>query len=427
MSLSSNWTPTTLGKLATYINGRGFKKSEWATRGVPIIRIQNLTESSNKVNYFSGSLEDKHKVSSGDLLLSWAATLDVFEFREPIGALNQHIFKVEPASGVDKYFLYYLLKHKISELYAQTHGSGMVHITAGKFKNTPALLPKIEEQEKIVAKIEELLSDIDNGIDRLRRARLVSEAHYQSALKMLLLGGASSQISSSALDELQVSIDKETPIKHKNITIDKGFDLPDLNNGWRWTTLGRVVKSVSYGSSRKSLSEGKIPVIRMGNLQNGEIEWGDLKFSSNSEEINKYLLSPGDVLFNRTNSPELVGKAALYKGERDAIYAGYLIKIEVAKAISPEYLNYFLQSSIAKHYGNLMKTDGVNQSNINSQKLLSYPFPLTTRVEQDRIVELLDTVKTNTDAIRSDIEIRIEQALRLKQSILAKAFKGELV
>lgn len=288
-------------------------------------------------------------------------------------------------------------------------------------------IPPLEEQEKLVAKIEELFSDIDNGIDRLRRAGLVAEAHYQSTLKMLLLGGASSQISSSTLDELQVSIDKETPIKHKNITIDKGFDLPDLNNGWRWTTLGRVVKSVSYGSSRKSLSEGKIPVIRMGNLQNGEIEWGDLKFSSNSEEINKYLLSPGDVLFNRTNSPELVGKAALYKGERDAIYAGYLIKIEVARAISPEYLNYFLQSSIAKHYGNLMKTDGVNQSNINSQKLLSYPFPLTTRVEQDRIVELLDTVKTNTDAIRSDIEIRIEQALRLKQSILAKAFKGELV
>lgn len=427
MSAPRNWTSTTLGKLATYINGRGFKKSEWSLSGIPIIRIQNLTESSEKVNYFSGTLDDKHKVVRGDLLLSWAATLDVFEFKQPVGALNQHIFKVEVSAGVDKRFLYHLLKYKISDLYAQTHGSGMVHITAGKFKNIPVNLPQIREQEKIVAKIEELFSEIDNAVINLKKNTEYCEVYYMSLLNATFNGVYSQSIDPKNLDETISNINFEVKNSSKRPTTITSFQLPKLSGGWRWTTIGNVAKQVSYGSSKKSLPTGRVPVIRMGNIQSGRISWQNLKYTNDSDEIKKYTLKPGDVLFNRTNSPELVGKSAIYNGERDAVYAGYLIKIKVAEGINPSYMNYFLQSPIARHYGNFVKTDGVNQSNINGQKLLSYPFPLTTLDEQNKAVEFLDIWKSNLDAIRVDTGIGIAQALELKQSVLSKAFKGELV
>lgn len=97
----------------------------------------------------------------------------------------------------------------------------------------------------------------------------------------------------------------------------------------------------SYGSSAKSDKEGKIPVLRMGNIQNGKIDWSDLVYSSNDDEIKKYTLEKNDVLFNRTNSPELVGKTAIYKGEQKAIYAGYLIKMRCSTHLNPDFLNLY--------------------------------------------------------------------------------------
>ncbi len=132
-------------------------------------------------------------------------------------------------------------------------------------------------------------------------------------------------------------------------------------------------------------------VLRMGNLQNGEIDWNDLAYSDDERDIKKYLLSKGDVLFNRTNSAELVGKTSIYRGEYPAIYAGYLIKLDYDCGIlNGEYLNYVLNSPNAKEYCNRVKTDGVNQSNINARKIGAYVIPLPPLDEQKEIVRLLD-------------------------------------
>src|SRR5438105_4958984 len=114
-----------------YLNGRGFKKSEWSDIGRPIIRIQNLTGSGESFNYYNGDAEDRHTVREGDLLVSWAATLGVYVWRGPEAVLNQHIFKVE--SQIEPAFHRHLLEHVLSDLQRQTHGSGMVHITKDKF------------------------------------------------------------------------------------------------------------------------------------------------------------------------------------------------------------------------------------------------------------------------------------------------------
>lgn len=83
--------------------------------------------------------------------------------------------------------------------------------------------------------------------------------------------------------------------------------------------------SLKYGTAKKSDASGNVVVLRMGNLQQGEIDWSDLAYSNDPDDIEKYKLFPGDVLFNRTNSAALVGKTAIYRGEHPAIYAGYLL------------------------------------------------------------------------------------------------------
>ncbi|MGH7451886.1 MAG: restriction endonuclease subunit S, partial [bacterium] len=191
--------------------------------------------------------------------------------------------------------------------------------------------------------------------------------------------------------------------------------------------MGNLSMGVEYGSAKKSKEEGKIPVIRMGNLQNGVIVWDDLVYTDDEDEINQYLLRKDDVLFNRTNSPELVGKTAIYKGERPAVFAGYLIRINQVTDVDARYLNYFLNSHIAKNHGNRVKTDGVNQSNINGEKLGHYPFPLVSTEEQHQIAQEIESRLSVCDKLEESIKESLQKAEALRQSILKKAFAGKLV
>lgn len=133
------------------------------------------------------------------------------------------------------------------------------------------------------------------------------------------------------------------------------------------------------------------------------------------------------MLFNRTNSPELVGKTAVYNGERAAIYAGYLIRIRCSEKILPDYLNYCLNSPSGRQYCSLVKSDGVSQSNINARKLSMFELYLPSLDEQHEIVRRVEALFKIAD----DIEKRYQKAKahvdKLTQSILAKAFRGELV
>ena len=97
---------------------------------------------------------------------------------------------------------------------------------------------------------------------------------------------------------------------------------------------------VEYGTAMKSAPSGDVPVLRMGNIQDGKLDWSDLVYTSSPKEIDRYLLKDGDVLFNRTNSPELVGKTAIYTDSRPAIFAGYIIRVNhIESIVDGQYLN----------------------------------------------------------------------------------------
>ena len=180
-----------------------------------------------------------------------------------------------------------------------------------------------------------------------------------------------------------------------------------------------------YGTSKKSNSSGKVAVLRMGNLQDGEIDYSDLVYSSDEADIEKYYLLENDLLFNRTNSAEWVGKTSIYRGENPAIYAGYLIRIRTP--LCGEYLNAVMNSAYAKNYCIRVKTDAVNQSNINAQKLGMFLVPVAPIEEQHRIVISFKQTFEFTQCIQSEKKELSVLIQSTKAKILDLAIRGQLV
>ena len=200
------------------------------------------------------------------------------------------------------------------------------------------------------------------------------------------------------------------------------FELPD---GWTWTRIKTVSIDLPYGTSKKSNSSGKVAVLRMGNLQDGEIDYSDLVYSSDEADIEKYYLLENDLLFNRTNSAEWVGKTSIYRGDIPAIYAGYLIRIRTP--LCGEYLNAVMNSSYAKNYCIRVKTDAVNQSNINAQKLGMFLVPVAPIKEQHRIVTSFKRTFEFTQCIQSEKKELSALIQSTKAKILDLAIRGQLI
>lgn len=259
-------------------------------------------------------------------------------------------------------------------------------------------LSPINEQQRIVNIIESLFVKLDRAKELIENTLAQFEENKMAILHKAFTG------------ELTVKWRKKNNI--------------DLSS-WQEKTVDELCTSLKYGTSKKSNPEGSVVVLRMGNLQNGEIDWSNLMYTDDKDDIEKYLLKKGDVLFNRTNSPELVGKTSIYRGEYPAIYAGYLIKLDYGKDIIGEYLNYMMNSTKAKHYCYTVKTDGVSQSNINAKKIGAFEIPVPTIEEQQEIVNILDRLLAKYNKIKN-LEQQLEKIELLKKAILAKAFRGEL-
>ena len=346
------------------------------------------------------------------------------------------------------YLFYYFLQRSVREDAKRnfTGSAGQLRVPKNYFESISIPLPPLAEQHRIVAKIEELFSDLDAGIASLKQAQAQLKTYRQAVLKYAFEGKLTAawreqnkpEPAEKLLAQIKVGATRRVaptkrhgkskkPKEFPPLTEAELAELPELPEGWCWVKLGNLSMGVEYGSAKKSKEEGKIPVIRMGNLQNGVIVWDDLVYTDDEDEINQYFLRKDDVLFNRTNSPELVGKTAIYKGERPAIFAGYLIRINQVSDVDARYLNYFLNCHIAKNHGNRVKTDGVNQSNINGEKLGHYPFPLVSKEEQYQIVQEIESRLSVCDKLEESIKESLQKAEALRQSILKKAFEGKLV
>lgn len=381
------WTKARLGDLGRYINGRGFKKSEWGASGRPIIRIQNLTGSSNSFNYFDGEVADRHVVRPGDLLISWAATLGAYFWAGPEGLLNQHIFRVE--SSIEPRFHKYLLDFKIDELYAQTHGSGMVHITRGKFDAIEVLLPPRDEQRQIVEILESHLSRLDSGAANLTSAEvrlgLVTDSFTGAAPELL-----------------------SAPMK----------------------TLGQVLAMpLGNGKSVPTATEG-FPVLRLTAMRDGVIDLNERKTGQwSAEDALSFRVSEGDVFAARGNgSLKLVGRAARVADVPDPVaYPDTMIRIRPdPNLVRADYLTAVWNSRIVRRQIEARARTTAGIYKVNQTDLRGIMLPVPSLEEQRVFVERVNDWSYAVRATLRSVQKAKRRETALRRSLLAAAFSGRL-
>ena len=406
-----NWVWIRLGDFCFIYNGNSINAGEKAEKyskkcdGHSFIATKDVGFD-HSINYENGvyiplNREDFRIAPVGSVLLC----MEGGSAGRKIGILEQDVCFgnklccLAPFVIFNKYLYYFLQSPAFFSAFTDLMTGIIGGVGAAKIKSIAMPVPPLAEQERIVAKIEELLplvseyDEVENRIsalntefpDKLRKSIL-----QQAVQGKLTERDPSDEPAIELLDRIRAEKAKliaEGKIKKEKIIPviseeDQLFDIPDT---WTWTTIADTCTNIQYGTSEKSAPSGKVAVLRMGNLQGGKIDYSNLVYTSNDYDIERCHLEYNDLLFNRTNSKELVGKTAIYKAEIPAIYAGYLIRVTPIM-IDSDYLNYVMQSHFFKKYCLAVKTDAIGQSNINAEKLKRFVFPLPPLAEQKRIV-----------------------------------------
>ena len=193
---------------------------------------------------------------------------------------------------------------------------------------------------------------------------------------------------------------------------------------WPITTIEKLLESASYGTSAKAGAEGAWPVLRMNNLTyDGKIDLGDLKYMDLSDdEVDRYTVRSGDILFNRTNSAELVGKTAVFRGAEPMAYAGYLVRLRAGSEAVPDYISSFLNSRYGKAVLRGMCKSIIGMANINATEVQKIRIPKPpTELQSQFAIRLAEIRKVRTRFQESDAELA-----SLFSSLQNRAFRGEL-
>jgi type I restriction enzyme S subunit len=314
-------------------------------------------------------------------------------------AIGRSVAAIKPLGPLIQKAIYYQLLARVEAMRAASTGSAQGVISKDMLSQLEIVVPPLAEQKRIADKLDTLLAQVDACRGRLGRLSELIRQFRQSVLAAATSGQLTEEW------------------RNARETIARG----------RVVQLGDVARDFGYGSAAKSNRSGLVPVLRMGNIQDGAVRLSDLVYTSDAREIAKYLLSPGDVLFNRTNSPELVGKTAVFWGEHPAIFAGYLIRVRCGETLLPDYLNYCLGAPAGREYCWRVKSDGVSQSNINAKKLAAFEFYLPSVEEQVEIVRKARLLLACASAIAKRVDGARNCVDRTAQAALETAFSGGLV
>lgn len=398
-TLPDGWEWKKLEKLAKLQNGFAFKSNLFVNEGLPIVRIKNIKNEKvllDDVVYFNvedyGKKLDSYQIKKNDILLAMSGAttgkIGLYDTDE-ISYLNQRVglFRIENSNL--RSYLFYFLSTQIEKNLELSLGAAQPNLSTEQINNIELPLPPLEEQKRIVAKLDNLFAKIDKAI--ALHQKNIDEANVFMA---------------SVLNDVFVELEEK-------------YEKDIVKN---------ILKMAQYGFSNKSSDDGKYPFLRMGDLQNGKILLNNLKYVNlTDEEFKKYKLQKFDLLFNRTNSFELVGKTSIFEEDIDMSFASYLVRLRVdEEKLLPYYLNYYLNTKNTQNVLKEMATKAVNQSNINAEKLKSITIPLPPIKTQQKVVSYLDEISNKMEKIKQIQKEKMQSLKALKASILDQAFKGEL-
>lgn len=398
--LPKNWVVSTLGELATVQSGgtpsRGI--SSYWNGDIPWVKISDIKEMYvDRTTEFI--TEEGLKNSStrifpkGTILFTIFATLGKIGILNIDAATNQAIAGITPSKAInDKYLTYSLidLSNSISE-----YGKGVAqkNINQAILKDTLIPLPPLAEQNRIVEKLDRLFTQLETIKTSMANIPLLLKDFRQQVLTQAVTG----KLTHCKVEEKR---------------------------------LGDLLIDVKYGTSMKSEYEiDGTPIFRIPNINDGEINDENLKFSALDEkEYNLLKLVVGDVLIIRSNgSVTLVGRSAIIREKHIGYaYAGYLIRLRCGEELNPDFLNYTLKSDFLRSQivNTSHSSSGVN--NINSQEIKDLKIFWTSPTEQQEIVSRVESLFAKADAIEQQYKSLKAKIDTLPQAILHKAFKGEL-
>ena len=377
---------------------------------------------------------------------------------------------LRPAEGVCPAFLFYkaISRDLVNALSGVQYGVSYPAVKDQQVRDQPLWLPPLPEQHRIVAKIEELFSELDKGVESLKTARAQLNVYRQAVLKHAFEGRLTAKWRKENKDKLEkpeqllARIKKEREARYERLLRDwkatgKTWEesggagkrparlkeiahlslaeteiLPSLPGGWSYLRLGLVINEPKYGTSKKcDYNYEGTGVLRIPNVGRGVVDASDLKGAHFEEDEKRtYALRNSDILVIRSNgSISIVGKCAIIsKAEEQYLYAGYLIRLRSNPvALLPDYLAALLSSQLLRTQieHKAKSTSGVN--NINSGEIQSLIVPLCSLSEQEVVVERLSASLSAIDTIEAEIDNQLFKADALRQSVLKKAFAGQLV
>jgi type I restriction enzyme S subunit len=320
---------------------------------------------------------------AGTLLIAlYGATVGKLGILQIEAATNQAVCAIFPNGEVDQnYLFYYLLKQREFLVDSRT-GGAQPNISQETIRDLPIPLPPLDEQRRI--------ADILSRADRLRRLR-------RTAL----------QLSDGYL---------------QSVFLQMFGDPVENPRGWKSATVGDVVAFSQYGTSNKSNTEGiGYPVLGMGNITySGHIVLDSLSYVDLSpKEFSELRLEPGDIIFNRTNSTELVGKTAHWTHNFDAVLASYLVKLQLKPNTLPDYFTALLNTPYFKRLFQERCKKAVGQSNVSPTLLKEFPVVIPPLALQQKFAGIVRQV----ERLRSQQREAARQAEELFQALLHQAFQ----
>ena len=386
------WMLLQVSDICKLQNGNSFKPHEWDTKGLPIIRIQNLNGSGN-YNYFSGVPQDKWLVEPGQLLFSWAGTKGVsfgpFIWNGPKGVLNQHIYKVFANENVHEHWLYLALLHITQKIEAQAHGfkSTLLHVQKKDIDNQFVLTPPVAEQKKI----SQILSTWNKAISVTEKLLTNSQQQKKALMQQLLTG------QKRLLDENGVRFSGDWNSSKLgdlfNFKKGKGLSKSDLSESG-------INKCILYGELYTKYAEIAYEVISRTNSSDGQLS------------------EPGDILLpasTTTSGIDLANATALSEG---GILLGGDINILRPKVrLSSPFLAYFLTHMKKNEISS--RAQGITIIHLYGGDLKSIDIVLPSTVqEQQKIATVLSAADAEISTLEKKLACLKDEKKALMQQLL---------
>ena len=380
-------------------------------------------------------------IPRGTLLIAlYGATVGKLGILAIDAAINQAICAIFTPPEIDKKYVFWFFLYYRDELLNARIGGAQPNISQRILRRVRIPLPPLPEQHRIVAKIEELFTQLDAGVAALEKAKARLRRYRQAVLKAAVEGELTrewreahrgelepaSVLLERILEERRARWEAAHPGKRYKLPTPPETDkLPGLPERWVWASLKQLAERIQYGHTESARDEPIGPkFLRITDIQDGRVNWDTVPYCKCSEEqYAKYRLLPGDIVFTRTGAT--TGKSYLISDCPDAVFASYLIRLQIGKQLNTKYVALFLTSPMYWSQIMIVKK-GSAQPGVNATILATLNVPLPPLAEQYRIVAEVEQRLSVSEEMEKAVDQSLKRAERLRQSILKRAFEGKL-